>query len=533
MKNGYFQLGCGPQGTGLKVFAPKDGGEVVNVKEVMEYLTRNQIPYDTPALSKGLQNAAASRQEIYLLMLNRETCKEVNESYSLLASEDRMSVIVRFYPASENGESLKPQELIRDLTFKRITYGVRRNEIFDFLSHVRYCTDLQVAAGKAPRNGSDARIEYYFQTDKKARPTLKEDGSVDFFHLNTINHCKKGDVLARLYPEDRGEAGSTVYGEKIPPREVKAGVLHYGRNISISEDKTVLTAETDGHVMLVEGSVFVSDVLEVENVDTSTGNLDYEGSVRINGNVCANFEVRARGDIEVTGIVEGAGLFAGGNIIIARGMNGMAKGELQAGGNIVAKFLENARVSAGGSVSTESILHSRVTAGTQIVVTGKRGFITGGKVCATSLIQVKTLGSPMGTDTVVEVGMDPLKKARLQELQKQVTESSRMIAQIQPVLAALSKKMAQGVKLRPDQLKGFQEMVQQEKQLKEIVANNNEELTGLQSVLQESSGAKVEVSGEVYAGTKICISDVSLVVKESMRHCKFKKEQGDVKMSAL
>ena len=111
--------------------------------------------------------------------------------------------------------------------------------------------------------------------------------------------------------------------------------------------------------------------------------------------------------------------------------------------------------------------------------------------------------------------------------------SSRMIAQIQPVLAALSKKMAQGVKLRPDQLKGFQEMVQQEKQLKEIVANNNEELTGLQSVLQESSGAKVEVSGEVYAGTKICISDVSLVVKESMRHCKFKKEQGDVKMSAL
>ena len=115
MKNGYFQLVCGPQGTGLKVFAPKDGGEAVNVKEVMEYLTRNQIPYDTPALSKGLQNAAASRQEIYLLMLNREACKEVNESYILLASEDRMSVIVRFYPASENGESLKPQELIRDL----------------------------------------------------------------------------------------------------------------------------------------------------------------------------------------------------------------------------------------------------------------------------------------------------------------------------------------------------------------------------------------------------------------------------------
>lgn len=533
MKNGYFQLVCGTLGTELKVFAPAEGGAVVNIREIMEYLNKNQIPFDTPALSKGLQKAEISGQPVYTFTLNQEECREVNESYSLFASEDRMSVTARFYPASEKGESLRPQELIRDLTFKRITYGVRRDEIFSFLSDVRYCTDLLVAQGKTPRNGSDARIEYYFQTDKKAKPTLKEDGSVDFFHLNTINHCHKGDILARLYPEDRGEAGSTVYREKIPPREVKAGILHYGRNISISEDKTVLTAETDGHVMLVDNSVFVSDVLEVENVDTSTGNLDYEGSVRVNGNVCANFEVRAQGNIEVVGIVEGARLYAGGNIIIARGMNGMGRGELRADGNIVAKFLENARVSAGGSVSTESILHSRVTAETQIVVTGKRGFITGGRVCATSLIQVKTLGSPMGTDTLAEVGMDPVRKARLQELQKQVAESSKMIAQIHPVLTALSKKIAQGVRLRPDQFKGLQEMVQQEKQLQEIIAKSNEELTDLQAALQESRGARVEVSGEVYAGTKICISDVSLVVKESMRHCKFKKEQGDVKMSAL
>ena len=139
----------------------------------------------------------------------------------------------------------------------------------------------------------------------------------------------------------------------------------------------------------------------------------------------------------------------------------------------------------------------------------------------------------MGTDTLAEVGMDPVRKARLQELQKQVAESSKMIAQIHPVLTALSKKIAQGVRLRPDQFKGLQEMVQQEKQLQEIIAKSNEELTDLQAALQESRGARVEVSGEVYAGTKICISDVSLVVEESMRHCKFKKEQGDVKMSAL
>jgi len=55
----------------------------------------------------------------------------------------------------------------------------------------------------------------------------------------------------------------------------------------------------------------------------------------------------------------------------------------------------------------------------------------------------------------------------------------------------------------------------------------------LQAILDASSNAKVEVSGEVFAGTKICIGDVSMVVKNSMKFCKFVKQQGDVKMTAL
>lgn len=85
-------------------------------------------------------------------------------------------------------------------------------------------------------------------------------------------------------------------------------------------------------------------------------------------------------------------------------MNGMGRGVLATKGNVVAKYLENATVSAKGYVSTESILHSRVMAGTEINVTGRKGFITGGRVSAANVIRVKTLGSPMGADTIVEVG---------------------------------------------------------------------------------------------------------------------------------
>lgn len=533
MRNGYFRLLCSENGTALKIIAPKDGGTPVSVKEVMEYLNQHGVTYDTVQLSKSIQDAVASGLAETAVIVNKECTMEVHESYRMTVSQDKMLVVARFYPPSLKGKRMTAADFFSDLTQQNILFGVRREIIEAFFKTPIYCTDVVVAKGQPPRHGKDARIEYYFETDIKAKPTLNSDGSVDFFHLNAINHCSAGDVLARLFPEDPGEYGLSVHNEKIKPRDVKRMILRYGRNIAISEDKQVLTAETNGHVTLVDDKVFVSNVFEVENVDISTGNIEYEGSIKVNGNVCANFSVKAKGNIEVAGIVEGAELEAGGNIIITRGMNGMAKGVLKAGGNIIAKFIENAKVYADGYVSTESILHSQVVAGSEITVSGKRGFITGGKVSAASLIKVKTLGSAMGADTVVEVGVDPSVKLKVQDLRKEIVENRKEIEKTHPVVVAMTQKMAQGVALKPDQLKLLQEMIKKEKELEEKIDTDLREFNNLQEMLEECAFARVEVTGEVFAGTKICISDVSMVVKNSMTFCRFVKEQGDIKMSSL
>lgn len=95
------------------------------------------------------------------------------------------------------------------------------------------------------------------------------------------------------------------------------------------------------------------------------------------------------------------------------------------------------------------------------------------------------------------------------------------------------QKLRQGVKLKPDQIKYFQEMLQEENRRNQEIEQYLQEMESLQAILDASSNAKVEVSGEVFAGTKICIGDVSMVVKNSMKFCKFVKQQGDVKMTAL
>lgn len=532
MQNGYFQIICGNNGTVLKIFPPKDGGAPVAVRETMEYLNRFGIKYDLLMLNQRIANSFDSETE-YAFTLNLDSALEIRENYILTISPDKMCAYARFYPPSEKGERMTIEEFLGDLVHKNIRFGILEEEIAGFFANPRYCTDIKVAEGKPPRHGTDARIEYYFETDLSTKPTLKEDGSVDFFNLKTVSHCKQGEVLARLFPEDSGEAGRSIYGEEIKPREVKKEKLQFGKNVLLSENKLEIIADADGHVTLLNGVVSVSNILQVDNVDVSTGNINYDGSVVVKGNVFANFSVKAKGNIEVTGVVEGAWMEAGGNIIIARGMNGMAKGILKAEGNVVAKFIENAKVRAGGYVSTESILHSEVIAGTDIQVTGKRGFITGGKVSAMDLIQVKTLGSGMGADTIVEVGATQEIRKNMMQLQQQILDCKRIIESLQPVLNLMAQKLSQGIKFKPEQLKNIKEMVDADKKKKKELRECLQKMNDLQVILDKSDKARVEVNDCVYPGTKICVADVSMIVKDNLHYCSFVKSQGEVKMVPL
>lgn len=530
MKNGYFQLICKKGEIDLRLVPAQDGGAAIDVSEVMGYLQQKNILYDLSALNNAIQNL---EETTVIKLADGEGYKE-RECCKVDVAPDKMQAVARFYAPCEGGELMTKEEFLKDLSHMNIVSGIDEEAIDAFFTDRQYCTDFVVAKGTEPRHGTDAQIEYFFNVDLKIKPTMKDDGSVDFFHLNTINHCNKGDLLARLIPEDLGDPGINIYGEKIKPRDVRRAYLKFGKNISLGEDGLEIYSDVNGHVTLVEGKVFVSDVFEVENVDNSTGNIEYEGSVQINGNLFENFTVKAKGNVEIRGVVEGAYIEAGRDIIIARGMNGMGKGTLKAGGNIVSKFLENVKsVVADGYVTTESILHSTVMAKTEVTVSGKRGFITGGRVCAGNMITVKTLGSSMGADTIVEVGSNPSVKIRAQELQKSIMEINKVLRSIQPIIDAGNQKIAKGVKLEPEQLKYILSLMKLRENKNAQMKKESEELNKIQAELGLMAAGQVVVTGEVYPGTRICIGDASMVVKGTTHYCRFIKEGGDVKMTGM
>lgn len=527
-RNGCFQICVKEDGVYLHIIPPVDRGMRIEVSEIADYLSFRGITFDSASIN---QAALSGKDEI--IKLSEQKPFREQELMKLTVSSDGMTVIARFYPPYEGGAIMGKDEILSDLSYKNITTGIQTAVIDDFVKNREYCKNMVIALGTPVREGTDGRIEYLFETDLNQKPTVNEDGSVDFYHLNTICHCKKDQVLARMIPADSGDSGTNVFGENVKPKDVQKTRFQYGRNMHISENGLELISDIDGHVSYTDGKVFVSGVLEVTNVDVSTGNIQYEGNLLVAGNIMAGFSVKASGNIEVHGVVEGAFVEAGGQIIITRGVNGMAKGVLRAGSNVISKYIENATIHAGGYVETDSILHSTVTAKSQVIVQGKRGFITGGVVRAGELIEAKTLGTEMGVDTVLEVGIDPELKERFNSLQKEVMEIKKSLAMSEPVIRAVGARLTKGEKLAPDQLKQMQILSANMLKQKEQMRQNLVEMAQLESQFEQGSEACVRVTGEAFAGTRIVISESSIVLKNKYHFCRFIKENGEVVMAAM
>lgn len=526
MRNQYFQMEFKGQDACLHIYPPEDGGQMLSISEVTEYLALQRMDkYDL----KELNAAVINSKEESSVYVGEWDGIPVRESVNVRISLDKMKAICRFYPPSSGGKTMDLQDIINELTYRKVRFGIDQNVLADFLQEKKYCTDYLVAVGLAPVHGRDARIEYFFNTDINLQPKRNEDGSVNYKELNTISHIQKGQLLARLHKEDLGKQGKTVFGEAINPRTVRSEKLEFGNNISINEDRTEIYSDVTGHASFLNGKVFVSDVLKIPaDVDNSVGNISYDGSVEIAGNVKSGFSVLASGDIIIGGVVENAYVESGGQIVVKQGIHGMHNGTLKAATNIMTKYIENAKVYAGGFVESEAILNSDVSATAEVRVHGKKGVINGGTIRAGRSIETDSAGTEMGTITVLEVGVDPAKKERYLELNKKVSGEGKNLEDMKIIIDNYASMLKRGEVLPKDKLIYVQRLALEYKTKKEELEPFRDEMREIHREMMASDRSYIAVSRSVYPGVSISISDLGYHVKEKLSCCRFKKSNGQV-----
>ncbi len=533
-RNAFFQLVHKQNGTYLKSYPASEGGEPLKADDILSYLAAKRFDNVTvETVKKFIQKA--SEEKNAEVRISVEDAIPENEYAVITVDPERRYAKIRMYPNSNLGSRLSVRDILSLAEQRGVRYGIIQRNI-EILHKTRlYCTDVLLARATMPVHGHDAVITYHFNVEKTNKPAVGEDGQVDFHKLDMIEPVKEGQLLATLELADFGTPGTDVTGAEIRPRKVAVRTLKHGKHIRLSEDSLAMYSEIAGNVTCVDGTVFVSDCFEVPaDVGPSTGDIDYDGSVEVKGNVLTGYTVRADGDIYVNGAVEGANLIAGGKIVLKRGIQGKGRGRMEAGGDIISNFIESSQVVAGGKIVTDAIMHSRVVAKDTITVNGKRGLIAGGSIRSTQKIETKVAGSSMGTQTELEVGVDPDIVDRYHEIEMEMEKLSDEKETVLQTVELLNKRFKQTGSLSAEKLGNLKRSKERTEEIEQAMELLTEEYDMLEKELENSSGhGKIVVHDVAYAGVKLTIANITNYLHNQVQHSTFVREGADIRTRGI
>ena len=402
---------------------------------------------------------------------------------------------------------------------------------------------VPLAVGKPATPPQDAVPEFAFEYHSRAG-AVRADGSIDFRQRNTFPAVHKDGLLVRCRQPVPGSPGQTVRGEEIPVPDPAHAELVAGENVRGEERDGAqeLYAEADGGASVQEEeasedgaqlrryTVSVYPVTQVAgDVGYETGNIEVPGSVAVAGSVLAGFRVRAEGDVVIAGSADnGAHIEAGGNVTVQQGIVG-ADTRVQAGGDVVAKFVQEAMVEAAGDVTVGSYIHNaEVQAGGQVRVEGAGGSgggIIGGRAGGVKGIWSRNVGSPHTATTRVYAGIDPALVTQIGAARVAIQRAELLQRQLLQVVGLQSLEAGEiraALVGNPARKKVVLHYVKKANELAKARQAQADELGGLMAAAEENVGeALVEVGENAYAGTNVQVGHRRIVLAEDLKAVRF------------
>ena len=259
--------------------------------------------------------------------------------------------------------------------------------------------------GKKPIDGNVQKVildyDMSIETGKKS-----EDGSIDFKERSFIHNIDAGIQIAHFIPEKPAVNGLDIYDEVLEAHYDEDPCYKIGNNLKVEADGINIKSAIKGILVNNNNTISVSNVIEIEKVDLSTGNIEVDGSVIIKENVTPGFSIKTEGDIKVNGNIEDAKINCGGNLIVSGGIIGGPESDMHINGKVYASFIRNANLISNGDVIANQIVNSDISCNNRVIVLEGKGVIIGGSVKALNGIWAKSIGAISESKTTIVVGRD-------------------------------------------------------------------------------------------------------------------------------
>jgi len=518
-------------GVYLTVYPSAGFFDKVNQEDVLSRIARKGIVgYNANAVAEAVRR----RDGIPVKIAEPQPEKKLDAVVEASTSDDKMQAFITVTRPEGDGGAPTFEMIIRALHDKGIVACINEDKIREFVQNPVYGVPVLVAEGIPPVNGQDGSLHYLVDVSRDRKPVIMEDGTVNYKELNLIENITKDQKLVEVIPPTKGKNGINVMGTELKATDGRPAVIPKGRGVYLDKEGTALYAEIDGQLKIVDGKINVYSVYEVPaDVDNSTGNIKFIGNVSVRGNVLSGFEIEAGGDIEVDGVVEAAKLKAGGNIILKRGMVGGGKGELIAGGDIIAKFIENSKVEVAGDLKADAVMHCDVKCGNSIILGGRKGLLVGGIARVGKYVEVKYLGNQMFTSTVVEVGVEPQLRERLKLLKTEIAKLEEGLAKANQAIALLNKIKSATGELSLEKREILAKSTRTKFTFESKLIEYKKETKAIEERLQAGSNGRIKVLGNVYPGVRVAIGNAMLYIKEEAQYCTLYSDGADIRIAPL
>lgn len=395
---------------------------------------------DDDALDDFLVRCSTAKQPVGAIVGGRR-----DGTFSVRLAEDLMTAWLTLVPP-QGGKAVDVAAVMAVLSDKGVVYGILHDEIKSAFA-AGYCADVAIARGDMPQEGVACRFESLF--DHSEAPAAGEDALADVEHSDLCHLLlvQPGDPLMRRIPAVTGKNGIDIKNQEIAAKQfpdVPFGNVIQGAALD-QNDPDLLIAACAGQPMLTANGVSVNPVVVVPDVNLRTGNITFEGTLRVTGDVKAGMRLNVTGDVLIGGTVEAAEIVAGGNVVVSAGIIGHSDtlsgshalpattAIIRCEGSVQALFMENARIEAGDSIMIDRAARQCELIARNKIVVGKSGAaggqISGGLAQAMMLVKATILGSSAGIKTRVQVGFDPFQdkkrvgkeqalKGKMEELDK-------------------------------------------------------------------------------------------------------------------
>jgi len=436
-------------------------------------------------------------------------------------------------PMPIEGDVYVLADILELLKSNGVKIGVDETKVSTMIDQGLYDREVLVAKGIEVVNGVDGYFDFHFNTELNRVPTTREDGSVDYWSIHSVELVEEGQPIATYHEPIMGSNGMNVKGKLLMAKKGRPLPPLTGKGFERSADNIHYTSLMNGKIEMQKNRVLISAVHEIQgDVGLKTGNIDFRGDVIIHGNVPTGAVVTATGSITIDGIVEGAFIDANKDVIIRGGMLGGGKGVIKSRGDVHAKFLEYATVKAEGSLHVGSLINSDVTVNDCVYLKGKHASVVGGIIHAATGVEAMNFGNGYGVKTEVYVGINHELKKEINYHENSVKEAQDMLDKINIGLKQIEDAVKEGTLKDPkDPRKASLLRTKIVKQAE--IASHMQQLQKMSHIVENAQEAKVSVLQRVHQGVVIGINDAVHNVEERQESVAFLERDGHVVMFSL